>query len=541
MSAYALLNPILSKIHFHASILRETDGGGGGGGGDDDGGSSNSNLGVTDDMSFNKAFSTARSEAGGGGGTFSWGGNEYSTATAEEAPGLSGKNSSKGDNTPSSYSGGQSYAASSSGSDDTSTAMENAATNYAVVSTPAGNKTVDLNAAGTKKGAQNVAVKTTAELRSEKTGIPIMDDGYRNALDTISDDNYYGDMSGAALGLDAYSDEQMSAVNDALADYYTAGPGSPGYTSPVDYTKTTSGQDYTAAAQASGVGDMNALDEMTAFNEGIVSNDDVAGDNELDSVERILIDQYGWTDNGDGTVTNENGYTYVSEDNTVVKDGASTQIGNTANNNNQPNVDTVSSGGSGDVGDDPFATDPVATDPVVTDPVATDPVVTDPAVTDPVDGTANSVSSGSVDPTSELAADPTFSDTNMDGLVSDMEQEIANLRAQLASLSGGSVAETEGMSREEIIALIMQQMGAYNQNNYDPLSFMNAFGFAMNPTYFGNTIPSYMSKDGVYERRLVKDRDTGEMRYINVPIGNAASAGTGAFQQERRQGFGRFV
>ena len=72
----------------------------------------------------------------------------------------------------------------------------------------------------------------------------------------------------------------------------------------------------------------------------------------------------------------------------------------------------------------------------------------------------------------------------------------------------------------------------------DPLAYMNAFGFSAMPSYFGNTIPTYMSQDGVYERRAVRDRDTGEIRYVNVPIGNASLAGTGGFQRRRRAGFG---
>jgi hypothetical protein len=94
------------------------------------------------------------------------------------------------------------------------------------------------------------------------------------------------------------------------------------------------------------------------------------------------------------------------------------------------------------------------------------------------------------------------------------------------------------MTREEILQLIAESMRNQNSANYNPLAYMNAFGFAAQPNYFGQPIPTFMSQDGVYERRAVRDRDTGEVRYVNVPIGNASLTGTGGFQRRRRAGFG---
>jgi hypothetical protein len=133
-----------------------------------------------------------------------------------------------------------------------------------------------------------------------------------------------------------------------------------------------------------------------------------------------------------------------------------------------------------------------------------------------------------------------FVDTNQDGKITSLEQEIANLRAQLAKLTGESTQTTSGMTREEIISAINSAM-KNNSSGYDPMSFMNAFGFAMNPSYFGNTIPTYMSENGVYTRRAVKDKDTGETRYVNVPIANGGGQGIGAYRQNRRRGFGSLV
>ena len=132
-------------------------------------------------------------------------------------------------------------------------------------------------------------------------------------------------------------------------------------------------------------------------------------------------------------------------------------------------------------------------------------------------------------------------DTDGDGQITALEQEIADLRTQLANLTGESSTETEGMTREDIMAAINEAMQQYGGGGYMPMSFLNAFGATTMPSYFGNTIPSWISPDGVYERRAVKDKDTGEMRFINVPIGNASLAGTGGFQAERRAGFGNNV
>ena len=131
-----------------------------------------------------------------------------------------------------------------------------------------------------------------------------------------------------------------------------------------------------------------------------------------------------------------------------------------------------------------------------------------------------------------------FSDTNNDGQISALEAEIANLRQQLALVTNSSTQETKGLSREEILSMITAAMKNNNASNYNPAAFMNAFGFSNAPSYFGQTIPTYMSQDGVYERRAVKDKDTGEIRYVNVPIGNASLAGTSGFQKRRREGFG---
>ena len=145
-----------------------------------------------------------------------------------------------------------------------------------------------------------------------------------------------------------------------------------------------------------------------------------------------------------------------------------------------------------------------------------------------------------VDSSGGAADDATFVDTNQDGKITSLEQEIANLRSQLATLTGANTNETTGMSREEIISAINSAMKS-NSSGYDPMAFMNAFGYSMQPSYFGNTIPTFQSENGVYSRRAVKDKDTGETRYVNVPIANGGGQGIGQYRKNRRQGFGSLV
>lgn len=189
------------------------------------------------------------------------------------------------------------------------------------------------------------------------------------------------------------------------------------------------------------------------------------------------------------------------------------------------NVENFYGGGESDNTASPTST-PVATDPVVTDPVVTDPVVTDPVATDPVgDNTA---------------------------------QVIADLQAQLDALSNqapqtqvvyGDTANNSTTSlpddylTEEDLARYFEGLDL-NSNAYDPAAFLNAYGFALQPGFEGDTIQTYLSPDGLYMRRAVRDRDTGEIRYINVPIGSGAlngNAGLGQWRQDRRTGFGTFV
>ena len=54
---------------------------------------------------------------------------------------------------------------------------------------------------------------------------------------------------------------------------------------------------------------------------------------------------------------------------------------------------------------------------------------------------------------------------------------------------------------------------------------MNMFGFAMNSAQNNLVKTADTTSSVAYVRRAVKDRDTGEIRYVNVPIGQGAING----------------
>ena len=129
---------------------------------------------------------------------------------------------------------------------------------------------------------------------------------------------------------------------------------------------------------------------------------------------------------------------------------------------------------------------------------------------------------------------------NIIGYEDGYKDDTETLAENLESATG---TNTAGMSRAEIINLIEEYMNNFNSADYDPAAFMNAFGFALDPNFSGAVIPTFLTggQSGVYMRRLVKDRDTGELRYIDVPIGGAFSTMTDNQRMQRRQGFGTAI
>lgn len=138
---------------------------------------------------------------------------------------------------------------------------------------------------------------------------------------------------------------------------------------------------------------------------------------------------------------------------------------------------------------------------------------------------------------------------------------IADLQAQIAALQGqestivnnysdttevsGNTALPDDYLTEEMLAKYLNDLDL-GSNAYDPAAFLNAYGFAFDPSMMASMIPTFNQggNKGVYQRRAVKDKDTGEIRYVNVPIGMQSLGGNNSltsFRNERRSGFGSFV
>jgi len=169
--------------------------------------------------------------------------------------------------------------------------------------------------------------------------------------------------------------------------------------------------------------------------------------------------------------------------------------------------------------------------------------------------TDTSTSGGSDTSTSTTT---TSTDTTNNDLITDLENQIADLQNQLANMNtggrGGTTIVYEGSGGTETALpddyLTEADLARYFDNldlgssAYDPAAFLNAYGFALDPAAFGGIIPTFSNTNGVYMRRAVKDKDTGEIRYVNVPIGAGATMGNDGlsmFRNERRTGFGSFL
>ena len=148
----------------------------------------------------------------------------------------------------------------------------------------------------------------------------------------------------------------------------------------------------------------------------------------------------------------------------------------------------------------------------------------------------------------------TTTDNSDNDLINDLNNQIKLLQDQLNNMSGGGTTVVyEGSGGTETALpddyLTEADLARYfdnldlSSNAYDPAAFLNAYGFALDPNMLGGIIPTFQN-NGVYMRRAVKDKDTGEIRYVNVPIGMQSMGGNnglGQFRNERRSGFGSFV
>lgn len=167
----------------------------------------------------------------------------------------------------------------------------------------------------------------------------------------------------------------------------------------------------------------------------------------------------------------------------------------------------------------------------------------------------NTTNTGTDDTTTNTGNETTTTDNN--SLIDDLNAQITALQDQLNSMNssgGGNTIVYEGAGDTNTSLpddyLTEADLARYLDNldlgssAYDPAAFLNAYGFALDPAMMGGLIPTFTSNNGVFERRAVRDKDTGEIRYVNVPIGPGAvggNAGLSTFQRERRAGFGNLL
>lgn len=129
-------------------------------------------------------------------------------------------------------------------------------------------------------------VASTEEIMAEYEKLQAAGEEDTSVLDEIA--------AADTTGIDVYEPTQETVT--AVQDYYTSGPGSPGYTTPVDYTQTSSGEDYSVAAQADDTDISGGVPAGPAYDEEFTAR-----------VDKILVETHNWVDNGDGTFTSPSG------------------------------------------------------------------------------------------------------------------------------------------------------------------------------------------------------------------------------------------
>jgi hypothetical protein len=154
-----------------------------------------------------------------------------------------------------------------------------------------------------------------------------------------------------------------------------------------------------------------------------------------------------------------------------------------------------------------------------------------------VNGRPYNFENGVAQQQAEKVADEVIANTDPNdfaGQIEALKAEIKKLSSPEEEVEIDATTDFEGLVKK-----LEELFEKYMSSGYSPAALMNMFGFTDGDTSndFNFMIPTYSGSDNVYTRKAVKDRDTGEIRYINVPIGDVASGG-GSFQDNRRAGFG---
>ena len=194
----------------------------------------------------------------------------------------------------------------------------------------------------------------------------------------------------------------------------------------------------------------------------------------------------------------------------------------------------------------PFGEDPTEKDEIIPDPL--NDTIFEPNEPHPTDGDDDNDDDIVPDPDPVIVPDPDpvivpdpdpVTDTDTETDYSDLADVIAAITNPLRTSGTPGTDGTNGTDGADGVTALPdlskyiteEQLAAYiknldlGSNAYDPAAFMNMFGFAMNSAQNNLVKTADTTSSGAYVRRAVKDRDTGEIRYVNVPIGQGAING----------------
>jgi|TARA_R110000744_G_scaffold83057_9_gene163154 LysM repeat protein len=168
-----------------------------------------------------------------------------------------------------------------------------------------------------------------------------------------------------------------------------------------------------------------------------------------------------------------------------------------------------------------------------------------PPPTDNDDDTPATTTATTTDTTTEVDTDTTETETAETDTTGTDTVDYTDLVEVLESFTPGGQSVTslpdEYLTQEDLEKYLANlDLGS---NAYDPAAFLNAYGFALDGTQ-NNLIANTSPSSGVFTRRAVKDRETGEIRYVNVPVGSGAidgNNGASQFRLDRRNGFASMV
>jgi len=166
----------------------------------------------------------------------------------------------------------------------------------------------------------NTTTTTTTDIPEFDTYYDAIDAGYGGQEVSIGGQNVLAETADGYTGSgytanDSYVDDTFGTGN--IYTESTPGASTVNYGNTVDYSDNDNDYSYVDTSNIQGISDASGVDYTPIFvTEGTnlgSTYDEVPTNTELNAVEKNLVSLHGWTDNGDGTVTNKNGGIYDGE------------------------------------------------------------------------------------------------------------------------------------------------------------------------------------------------------------------------------------